>query len=799
VSHLIVRRVAVLGAGVMGAQIAAHCVNAKVSALLFDLPSREGPKSGVAAGAIERLKKLSPAPLVNEADAIHIEPANYEEDLERLRSCDLVIEAIAERMDWKQELYRKVAPFIAPHAIFATNTSGLSIATLAQDLPPELRERFCGVHFFNPPRYMHLVELILTSATSGWIADALETFLTTVLGKGVVRALDTPTFVANRVGTFGMLATMAEAERYGLTVDVVDDLMGKRLGRSKSAIFRTADIVGLDTFAHVVRTMQETLKDDPFHPLYALPSSVATLLERGSLGQKSGAGFYKKVGKSILRLDPATLDYVPASAKADDAVAAMLKIPEPAARLRALREAKHPQAQFLWATMRDGFQYSAVHLGSIASSARDVDLALRWGYGWKQGPFEAWQSAGWDTVAGWVKQDIDAGQALSPAPLPDWVFSKDVKNAGGVHTGAGSYSPRESRFLPRPELPVHRRQIFRSPLFGEGLTAPETAGTTVFEDDAVRLWTLDGDALILSLKTKMQVLSAGVTAGIFRAVATAEKDFSALVVWSPGEVFSAGADLKGMMPVFMSGGVAALEVEQKALQDALLALRYSEVPTLAAVSGLALGGGCELALSCARRVVHVESYMGLVETGVGLIPGAGGLLYGARRAAEEQALAPDAPLLPFLKKYFMNAAMANVSKSAMEAQRMGYLQASDAIVFNVHELLGATLRMAKAMAECGYRPPLRLKGFPVLGRSGSATIAGQLVNMREGGFISEHDSRLGMTIAEILCGGDVEPGSLVNEAWILGLERTHFKRLLQHPKTQERIIGMMQTGKPVRN
>lgn len=798
-SHLNIRRVAVLGAGVMGAQIAAHCVNAKISAVLFDLPSPQGSKNAVAAAAIERLKKLNPAPLVNEADAIHIEPASYEEDLERLRSCDLVIEAIAERMDWKHELYRKVAPFIAPHAIFATNTSGLSIATLGQILPEGLRQRFCGVHFFNPPRYMHLVELILTSATSSWIADALETFLTTVLGKGVVRALDTPTFVANRVGTFGMLATMAEAERYGLTVDVVDDLMGKRMGRGKSAIFRTADIVGLDTLAHVVRTMQDTLKDDPFHPLYVLPSSVLKLLERGSLGQKSGAGFYKKVGKDILRLDPSTLDYVPASAKADESVAAMLKIPEPAARLRALRDSKHPQAQFLWATMRDGFQYSAVHLRSIASSARDVDLALRWGYGWKQGPFEAWQSAGWETVAGWVKQDVDSGAALSRTPLPDWVFSEQLKTAGGVHGRAGSYSPQEDRFLPRPELPVHRRQLFRSSLLGEGLAAPETAGTTVFEDEAVRLWSLDGEILILSLKTKMHVLSAGVTAGIGRAVDAAEKGFAALVVWSPGEPFSAGADLKGMMPVFMSGGVDALEVEQKGLQDALLALRYAQVPTLAAVSGLALGGGCELALACARRVAHVESYMGLVETGVGLIPGAGGLLYGARRAAEEQTLAPDAPPLPFVKKYFMNAAMANVSKSAMEAQRMGYLQVSDPIVFNVHELLGASLRMARAMAECGYRPPLQLKGFPVLGRSASATIAGQLLNLREGGFISDHDFHLGKTIAEILCGGDVEPGSLVNEAWILALERKHFKRLLQHPKTQERIIGMMQSGKPVRN
>jgi len=799
-SQLIIRRVAVLGAGVMGAQIAAHCVNARVSARLFDLPSEQGPKSGVAMAAIERLKKLSPAPLVSDADAIYIDPCNYQDDLERLRDCDLVIEAVSERMDVKRALYDRVAPFIAPHAIFASNTSGLSIAGLAEALPPELRRSFCGVHFFNPPRYMHLVELVLTGLTDATLADGLETFLTSVLGKGVVRAFDTPTFVANRVGTFGMLATMEEAERFGLTVDVVDDLMGRRLGRSKSAIFRTADIVGLDTLAHVVRTMHDALKDDPFHALYQLPSAVTNLMERGWLGQKSGAGFYKKVGKDILRLDPKTLEYVPSGAKADESVAAILKIKDPAERLRQLRESKHPQAQFLWSTMRDGFHYAAVHLGSIAESARDVDLALRWGYGWAQGPFEAWQAAGWATVAGWIEEDIAAGHALSATPLPQWVFGTKLRAQGGVHGPTGSYSAREDRFVRRRELPVHGRQIFRSPLAGEGLPAPEASGKTVFEDEAVRLWSLDDDVLILSLKTKMHVLSSGVTAGVVRAVDAAEKDFAGLVIWSPGEVFSAGADLKGMMPVFMSGGVSALEAEQKALQDALLRLRYSEVPTLAAVAGLALGGGCELALSCARRVAHVESYIGLVETGVGLIPGAGGLLYGARRAAEEQqTTAPDAALLAFLKKYFLNAAMANISKSAMEAQRMGYLQASDPILFNVHELLAASLRTAKAMAESGYRPPLSTKGFPVVGRSGSATIAGQLVNMREGGFISEHDYHLGKTIAEILCGGDVEPGSLVDEAWMLALERTHFKRLLQNPKTQERIVSMMQNGKPVRN
>jgi 3-hydroxyacyl-CoA dehydrogenase len=723
---------------------------------------------------------------------------NYEDDLERLRECDLVIEAIAERIDWKHDLYRKVGSFIAPHAIFATNTSGLSIGKLAEGLEAGLAKRFCGVHFFNPPRYMHLVELIASPKTDPRILDELETFLTSVLGKGVIRALDTPNFVANRVGTFGILATIAEAERAGIAIDAVDDLTGTRLGRAKSAIFRTADVVGLDTLAHVINTMRDTLGGDPFHALYAVPVPLARLVESGALGQKSGAGFYKKVGKDILRFEPKTGEYVAAGAKADETVAAILKQKNPAERLRLLRESEHPQARFLWAVLRDGFHYAAVQLDSIASCARDIDFALRWGFGWEQGPFETWQAAGWETVASWIKADIDSGAALARVPLPDWVFGAKVKAAGGVHTPAGSYSPARDAFVPRSDLAVYRKQVFRAPLVGESAGA-SGAGKAVFEDEAVRLWTLDDEVLVISFKTKMHVLSQGVTAGLVRAAEEAERNFGGLVIWNGGEPFSAGADLKGMMPTFMAGGVRAIEAEQKAMQDAFLKLRYLQVPTVAAIQGLALGGGCELALACPRRVAHVESYLGLVEVGVGLIPGAGGLLYGARRAAEEHALAADAALLAFVKKYFMNAAMANVSKSAFDARNMGYLQPGDGIVFNAYELLGAALRTAKAMSASGYRPPLQPKGFRVLGRAGTATIMGQLVNLREGGFISEHDLHLGKTIATILCGGDVDPGSQVNEAWILGLERKGFTSLLMHPKSQERMMGMMQSGKPVRN
>jgi len=794
-----IEKVAVLGAGVMGAQIAAHCINAKVPVVLFDLPSKQGPKSGIALAAIENLKKLNPAPLGNPDDAAFIQAANYDDDLERLRDCDLVIEAIAERLDWKLDLYRKIAPFIAADAILASNTSGLSISALSEALDAKLRPRFSGVHFFNPPRYMHLVELIPTAATEPAILDSLEAFLTTVLGKGVVRASDTPNFIANRVGTFGILATIAEAERHGLGVDLVDDLTGKRLGRAKSATFRTADVVGLDTLHHVVKTMQDQLKDDPFHPLYATPKVLAQLIEQGALGQKTGAGFYKKVGKDILRFDPEKGDYLPSGAKADESVTAILKNKNVAARLKLLRESPHPQAQFLWAIFRDVFQYAAVHLAAIAKTAREVDLALRWGFGWSTGPFETWQAAGWVEVAKWIQEDIASGKALSSTPLPKWVLEGKVPAAGGVHTTKGSYAPASDTFLPRSDLPIYRRQLFRPMLAGENAQTGATAGETFFEDESVRLWTLDNEVLILSLKTKMHALGPGVVAGIHKGVDEAEKNYCGLVIWSPDEPFSVGADLQGMLPLFMSGGVEALEPAEKQMQDAMLRLRYAGVPTVAAVSGLALGGGCELAVACSKRVVHLESYIGLVEVGVGLVPGAGGLMFGARRAAEERSVAPDAPLLQFLKKYFMNAAMGNVSKSAFEAQRMGYLLPSDPVIFNVHELLGAAIREARTMFEAGYRRPFRVKGFPVAGRSGSATIMAQLVNLREGGFISEHDFHLGKTIAEVMCGGDVEPGTLVDEAWILALERKAFMSLLMNPKTQERIMFMMQNGKPLRN
>ncbi len=801
-SRFTVRKVAVLGAGVMGAQIAAHLVNCKVPVVLFDLPAKDGPKNGIVSKAVEGLKKLKPAPLGVPEDAALIQQANYEEHLALLGECDLVIEAIAERMDWKLALYEKIAPALAPLAIVASNTSGLSITKLSQVLPDSIKPRFCGIHFFNPPRYMALVELINTPTTQAEVLDQLETFVTSALGKGVVRAQDTPNFIANRVGIAGMLATIQEAQTYGLGYDVVDDLTGKKLGRASSGTFRTADVVGLDTMAHVIKTLQDNLADDPFFPSYATPAVLSALIEKGALGQKTGAGFYKKVGRDILRLDPAKGEYVPAGGKAEPIIDRILKKPA-AERLKLLRESSNPQAQFVWALLRNGFHYAAVHLEHIADNARDVDFAMRWGFGLKQGPFELWQEAGWQQVAEWVKADIDAGKALSKAPLPDWVFDGPVHVNSGVHTEQGSWSPARKLYAPRSALPVYARQHFPESVRGDGAVAPLASGTEVYKNDEVRVWTPDGEVLVASITAKLHLISPTVAEGLQQALDKAEAGYKGLVIWSPDDVFSAGANLEALMPVFMKSGAKGIAPEMKKFQDFMIRLRYAQVPVVAAVRGIALGGGCELAVYCARRVAAMESYMGLVEVGVGLVPGAGGLTYIARRAAEMAAAGnsinpANADILKFAIDGFTNAAMARVGTSAIESRKLGYLLWSDVIVPHKDELLFVAITQAKAMFDSGYRAPAKAL-FPVAGRSAVATIKGQLANMRDGGFISAHDFHISTLIAEVVCGGDVDAGSLVIEEYLMTMERERFCALLEHPKSQERIMGMLSTGKPVRN
>jgi 3-hydroxyacyl-CoA dehydrogenase len=788
VEKFIVRKAAVLGAGVMGAQIAAHLANAGVRPVLFELAADGKDRNANVRKAIENLRKLEPSPLASKSVADQIVAANYDEHLGLLAGCDLVIEAISERMDWKKALFEKVAPKLGPKAIFASNTSGLSITELSKTLPAGLRPRFCGIHFFNPPRYMRLVEIIPTAESDPAAMDELEAFLTTTLGKGVIRARDTPNFVANRVGVFSMLATMHHTLAFKLGFDEVDALTGPAIGRAKSATYRTADVVGLDTMAHVVKTMHDTLPNDPWHPYYQAPDWLGALIAKGALGQKTKAGIYTKKGRDIQVLDLGRQDYRPSAGEMAEEVQAILKERSPAKQFARLRASDHPQAHFLWSIFRDLFHYSAVHLADIAHCARDVDLAIRWGFGWKMGPFELWQAAGWKQVAGWIEEDIAAGKAMAKVPLPGWV----TDGREGVHSAEGSFSAADDTMHSRSTLPVYKRQLFPELVLGE--KAPDR-GTTVFEDEGVRLWHQDDGIAIVSFKSKMHSLGSEVLQGLNRALDEAEKGFDALVIWHEAP-FAVGANLKAALESLKAGRFDEFEEMVALFQQTSQRLKYSPVPTVAAVEGLALGGGCEFVMHAQRVVAALESYIGLVEVGVGLLPAGGGLKEFVERI---NAWAKGGDGFPELQRVFRQIAMGEVSKSAVDALERGFLKPSDVIVFHPAELLHVAKEQARAMAASGARPGLPPPAIPVAGDTGIATLKMLLVNMKEGGFISGHDYEISSRIAEILCGGPVEPGSLVDEKWLLDLERRHFVELAKTAKTQERIEHMLKSGKPLRN
>lgn len=787
--RFLVRKAAVLGSGVMGSQIAAHLANANVDVVLFDLPGKDGNSNSVVQKSLTFLQKLEPTPFSVKSKINYITPANYEQNLDLLENCDLIIEAISERMDWKKDLYNKVSPHLANHTIFATNTSGLSINTLAEALPKNIRQNFCGIHFFNPPRYMTLVEIIPQKETNLKILDQLETFLTTTLGKGVVRAKDTPNFIANRIGVFSMLATMHHTEQFRLGFDTVDALTGSAIGRAKSATYRTLDVVGIDTLAHVIKTMGDTLPNDPWHSFFKVPNWIQALISKGAIGQKVGAGVYKKEGKEIHVIDLEKQAYRLSKQELAPEIQEILKIKDPAEKFKQIIKSSHPQGQFLWAIFRDLFHYCAVQMEDICENARDLDLAVRWGYGWSMGPFETWQAAGWKFITESIQNDIAAGKTLAKTPLPTWVTDS---NRLAVHFPDGSYSPSKNNNETRRQLPVYLRQYYPEKVLGE----KHNYGETIFENEGVKLWTRDSEIAILSFKSKMHAVGSDVLDGVIESVKKAEQKYKGLVLWQTEPPFSAGANLAQVTQALQSNNFTILETMVKRFQEASMALKHALVPTVAAVQGLALGGGCEFVMHCSKAVAALETYMGLVEVGVGLLPAGGGCKEFALRAAKD---AKGGNIFPFLQKYFENIAMAKVSRSAEDAKELGYLRPSDTIVFNPNELLHVAIAEAKAMYETGYRPPLKAKDIIVTGKGGVATFKAALMNMLAGGFISEHDFNIGTKVATILAGGEIEQGNIVSDEWLLELEYRFFMELLHTEKTQQRIEYMLKNGKPLRN
>ncbi len=783
--NIYIRKVAILGAGVMGAQIAAHFGNASIPVILFDLKSNKGPANEILRKALTGLQKANPKPLAWKKSLDYITIANYDDNLDLLNDCDLIIEAIAERLDWKESLYSKIASNINDTAIIASNTSGLSIESLATSLPRQLRSRFCGIHFFNPPRYMPLVELVPHSGTDSHILPQLESFLVTSMGKSIVVAKDTPNFIANRLGVFSMIATCIHTEKFNIPLEIVDKLTGKELGRAKSATFRTADVVGLDIFAHVVETMIKSCKDG-FESSYKVPSWVTKLIEKGALGSKTKAGIYTKDKEGLKVIDLSTGAYRLADKKADKEVLDILRIKNWSEKFDALKVSSVPEAQFLWACFRDIFHYASVLLGQISDSPRDMDLAIRWGFGWKEGIFEIWQQGGWNKIANWIKEDIANGKSLSTQALPDWVF----ENSNGVYQDNKYYSIKENKFVERRLLPVYQRQLFPDLILNEVANVPVNV---LYENDGVKLWHTGDDIGILSFKSKMCAIGMDVLEGIEAAIGVAEEKCHAMVIWQEKDIFSVGANLEEFGFSIMMNGVEAVEsIINTGHRIITQRIRYSKIPIIAAVKGYTFGGGCEIMLHCDGVVAALESYIGLIEAGVGLLPGWGGSTEMAYRAS----LAID-PWKDFERRY-KNLALAQVAASAREAQEMGFLKDSDTIVMNSREVLLIAKEKAHFMAVSGYRPPV-LPKFTVFGEQGIATVNGLLANMYAGGQISDHDLLIARNIAEVMCGGKVEKGALVSQNWVLNVEKDKFKELAITEKTAARIQHMLENGKPLRN
>lgn len=782
-----IKKVAVLGAGVMGAQIAAHCVNAGIETLLFDLAAKEGAANSLIDKAIVNLTKLKPAPLATPETASLLQARNYEQNLSDLSSCDLVVEAIAERLDWKEDLYKKISPHLSKNTILVSNTSGLSINSLANVLPKQHRERFCGVHFFNPPRYMHLAELIPAENTNNELLDQLETWLTSHLGKGVIRAKDTPNFIANRIGVFSLLAILHHTQAMDMGLDEVDAITGPLLGRPKSATYRTMDVVGLDTMQHVVNTMQAQLKDDPWHELFTLPDWLTGLIKEGHLGQKTGQGIYKKNGKAIEVYDLKSQSYRASKAEVSAELKTIMKNSDPVARMQALINSKDQQAQFLAACFTDLFHYCAYHLETIADNVRDVDLAIRWGFGWMQGPFETWQSSDLQKMSQHINDAIKAGDALSEVKLPAW-----LDELPAFYTEEGAYSPQKNKYEPRSSLPVYKHQFFPDRVLKERIHPTQV----IYENDGVALSILQDDVAMLSLKSKANTIGMAVIEGLEAALDTAEKSCQGIIIYqSDASNFCSGADLRAVSLLLKENKLHDVEQMLLKFQNAVMRIKYSPIPVIAALRGRALGGGCELMMHCDAVVAAFESYPGLVEIGVGVIPGGGGCKEMALRAAEE---AQNADLMIFLQNYYQQIATAQVAGSAVAAKHMGFVHQSDTIIMNTDEVLYAALNKVKFMQAANYLPPLR-RQFKVAGIEGHARLQAGLVNWLEGGFISQHDYYLANELAAILCGGNLNQGTLVDEEWILKLERDAFIKVAATPLSQARMSHLLETGKPLRN
>ena len=761
-----IRSVAVLGAGVMGAQIAAHFANAGIPVLLLDLDS-ERAQHGLA-----RARATKPDPFFTADTWTLIRAGSFDADLARIADSDWVIEAVVERLDVKRALLEQVDEHRRPGTVVSSNTSGISIGALAEGRSEDFRRHWLGTHFFNPPRYLQLCEVIPGPDTTSDVLDTVRRFASHRLGKGVVVAKDAPGFIGNHIAMYGMLRVLDSVAAGEFTIEEVDAITGPALGRPKSATFRTLDLVGLDVVRLVVENLRDRLGTAGSPGAWVLPDFVNRMIERGLLGEKSGGGFYKRstVGgvPAILVLDPATLEYRekrPARLASLDAAST---VADGRDRIRGLFHASDAAGRFLSGTLAPTLVYTATITPDIAHSATDIDRAMRWGFGWELGPFALIDTIGAPSI---IEATRDSRPDLLAAGVPALVDTSD-------RTWNGCAEP-----VPDPSLLILRAAKDRSRL------VRENAGASLVD--------LGDGVLCVEFHSKMNVLGADAVEMLQTGVREAGRNFSALVVGNEALHFSAGANLTLVLLEATAGNWEEIDLMIRALQRATMGLRYSDVPVVVATSGLALGGGCEIVLHADRVQASAESYIGLVEVGVGLIPAGGGTKEMAARAGE--SLPAGSNLLPPVQKAFEAIGFARTSSSGQDARRLGYLRATDSVTMNRERVISDAKAKALQRVAEGYSAPVNRNTIPVGGNAVLAPLKLGVHLTWRAGRISDHDALIGRKLATILAGGSLPHPTTVSEQHLLDLERDAFLSLVGERRTQERIQHTLKTGKPLRN
>ncbi len=791
-----INRVAVLGSGVMGATIAAHLTNAGLDVLLLDIVPREltgaEEKQGltlespqvrnrIAANGLAGLLKMKPAPFYLPEYAGQISVGNLEDDLDKLKTCDWVIEVVIEHMPIKKDLLTKLVPNLAEGAILSTNTSGLSVNEMAEVLPPEIRKNFLVTHFFNPPRYMRLLEIVSSKYTDPQIVTDMATFISQRLGKGIVYGKDTPNFIANRIGVFAIFKGVEHMLDLEMTVEEVDSVAGPATARPGSAAFRTADLVGIDTLAHICRNTYELLPDDESRDTFKVPEFMEKMISNGLIGNKSKQGFYKKEmvdGKrQILYYDYLTGEFKPVEKPKYPSVAAVKMIDDPALKVKTVVSGKDKGAEFAWRSLRDTLIYTVNRIPEIADDIVNIDNAMKWGFNWEIGPFEMLDAIG---VAAFVKRAEKDGIAV-PEGL------QGVERFYKFEDGKKYYFDLLSR---------EYRDI--QPVAGEiNLQILKKAGGVVEKTGNCSLLDLGDGVFGLEFHSKMNAITGDILAMTHKAIKRAEQQGVGLVVGNQGVNFSVGANLMLMAVALAEGAYEDIDLAVRAFQKATMGIKYAKVPVVAAPFGMSLGGGCEFSLHADAINAYAETYMGLVEIGVGLLPAGGGTKEMCLRAVK-LAKQYDTDVSPFLFKNFQNIGMAKVSMSAAEMRGLGFLREGDSITMNFDRLIADAKQKVLALA-CNYRPGKPEEAIPAPGRSVAASIKSQLWNFAQGGFATEYEATMGAVIADVICGGDVPAGTLVSEHYLLNLEREGFLKLCGNKKTAERIQHMLKKGKPLRN